>query len=285
MERLQKVLAHAGVASRRKCETLIEEGRVTVDGVPVTELGYKVDPSKQVVAVDGKPVQAEKKVVLLLNKPTAYVSTVSDPEGRRTVMSLLPQMAERVYPIGRLDYDTSGLLLFTNDGSLTERLLHPSRDIEKVYRVTVTGTVEREARRALAEGIELEDGVTAPAVVEMMRQGDESVVQIAIHEGRNRQVRRMFDHLHLPVKRLKRIAFGPIDLGHLKTGEWRLLDPAEWKALYRSVELTPPPYGKPTFPVRERPARAPGTKQHRGSRDAKKPGGRKQGKDSSRHRG
>ncbi|WAH39074.1 pseudouridine synthase [Alicyclobacillus dauci] len=248
MERLQKVLAHAGVASRRKCESLITEGRVTVDGEKVVELGYKVDPSQQVIAVDGKPVKAERKVVLLLNKPTAYVTTVSDPEGRRTVMSLLPQIEERLYPVGRLDYDTSGLLLFTNDGALTERLLHPSHDIEKVYRVTVTGQVDREARRTLSEGVQLDDGMTAPARVELMRQGEESVVQIAIHEGRNRQVRRMFDALKLPVKRLKRMAFGPIALGHLKTGDWRLLDPAEWKALYRSVGLTPPPYVKPTFP-------------------------------------
>lgn len=121
MERLQKVLAHAGVASRRKCEQLIVEGHVTVDGQKVTELGFKVDPDSQAIAVDGKPVKQEKKVILLLNKPTAYVSTVSDPEGRRTVMSLLPTVAERLYPVGRLDYDTSGLLLFTNDGTLTER--------------------------------------------------------------------------------------------------------------------------------------------------------------------
>lgn len=247
-ERLQKVLAHAGVASRRKCETLIVEGHVTVDGVKITELGHKVDAAKQVIAVDGQPVQAERKVILLLNKPTAHVTTVSDPEGRRTVMSLLPNVVERMYPVGRLDYDTSGLLLFTNDGALTERLLHPSHDIEKVYRVTVIGQVDKEARRMLSEGIELEDGVTAPAQVELLKQGEESVVHIAIQEGRNRQVRRMFEKLKLPVKRLKRIAFGPIALGHMKTGDWRLLEPAEWKALYRSVQLTPPPYVRPTFP-------------------------------------
>lgn len=250
MERLQKVLAHAGVASRRKCESLITEGRVTVDGIPVTELGVKVDPVKQLIAVDGKAVQAETKVVLMLNKPTAYVSTVFDPEGRRTVMSLLPPITERVYPVGRLDYDTSGLLLFTNDGALTERLLHPSRNIEKVYRVTVSGSIDRETRQMLSEGVELEDGMTAPATVEMMRQGEESVVQISIHEGRNRQVRRMFESLKLPVRRLKRLVFGPLDLGHLKTGEWRLLEPSEWKALYRSVELVPPAFAKPSFPER-----------------------------------
>ncbi|GEO25728.1 pseudouridine synthase [Alicyclobacillus acidoterrestris] len=273
MERLQKVLAHAGVASRRKCEQLIAEGRVTVDGQTITEMGYLVDAEKQTIAVDGKPVAAERKVILLLNKPTAYMTTVSDPEGRRTVMSLLPQVAERLYPVGRLDYDTSGLLLFTNDGALTERLLHPSRDIEKVYRVTVEGKVDKEARQRLAEGIELEDGLTAPAQVEMLRQGDESVVQIAIHEGRNRQVRRMFEALGLPVKRLKRIAFGPIALGHLKTGQWRLLEPAEWKALYRSVELTPPPYARPTFPKverKERPARRGKRPSRHGTRNRKK---------------
>lgn len=273
MERLQKVLAHAGVASRRKCEELIAQGRVTVDGAQITEMGHLVDADKQVIAVDGKQVAVEQKVIILLNKPTAYMTTVSDPEGRRTVMSLLPKVAERLYPVGRLDYDTSGLLLFTNDGALTERLLHPSRDIEKVYRVTVEGQVDREARQRLAEGIELEDGVTAPAQVEMMRQGEESVVQIAIHEGRNRQVRRMFDALDLPVKRLKRIAFGPIALGHLKTGDWRLLAPSEWKALYRSVDLTPPQYTKPTFPQAQRAVRP--ARPVRGGRKPARQGGQK----------
>lgn len=246
-ERLQKVLAHAGIASRRKCESLILDGRVTVDGEVLTELGTKVDPASQIIAVDGKPIEAEEKVVLLLNKPTSYVSTVSDPEGRRTVMTLLPDIRERLYPVGRLDYDTSGLLLFTNDGTLTERLLHPSRTVEKVYRVTVSGQVDKDARRALSEGIELDDGLTAPAIVEVMRQGAESVIQIAIHEGRNRQVRRMFEVLGMPVHRLKRIAFGPLDIGHLKTGEWRWLRPSEWKALYRGVDLTAPPYRRPDF--------------------------------------
>ncbi|KRW91928.1 RNA pseudouridine synthase [Alicyclobacillus tengchongensis] len=255
MERLQKVLAHAGVASRRKCESLIADGRVSVDGKTVTELGYKVDPARQVIAVDGKPIRLEAKVIILLNKPTAYVSTVSDPEGRRTVMSLLPKIEERLYPIGRLDYDTSGLLLFTNDGALTERLLHPSHHVEKVYRVTVQGRVNKEARQLLQQGVELDDGLTAPAVVEVLRQGEESVVHLTIHEGRNRQVRRMFEALGLPVKRLKRIAFGPIALGHLKTGEWRMLEPDEWKALYRSVDLTAPPYVKPTFLDSPRPKR------------------------------
>ncbi|SIS62179.1 pseudouridine synthase [Alicyclobacillus vulcanalis] len=249
MERLQKVLAHAGVASRRKCEELILAGRVSVDGEPVTELGAKVDPSRQRIAVDGVPIELEEPVVLVLNKPVAYLSTVSDPLGRRTVMELLPPVRERLYPVGRLDYDTSGLLLFTNDGTLTQRLLHPSVEIEKVYRVSVRGVVDRETRRALTEGVELEDGVTAPAKVEVLRQADGedgvAVVHLAIHEGRNRQVRRMFEKLGLPVQRLKRIAFGPVTLGHLKTGEWRPLTKEEWVALYQAAGLTPPPYRRP----------------------------------------
>ncbi|ACV58742.1 pseudouridine synthase [Alicyclobacillus acidocaldarius] len=263
MERLQKVLAHAGVASRRKCEELILAGRVSVDGEIVTQLGAKVDPSRQRIAVDGVPIELEQPVVLVLNKPVAYLSTVSDPLGRRTVMQLLPPIRERVYPVGRLDYDTSGLLLFTNDGELTQRLLHPSREIEKVYRVSVRGIVDRETRRALMEGVELEDGVTAPAKVEVLRQADRedgvAVVHLAIHEGRNRQVRRMFERLGLPVLRLKRIAFGPVSLGHLKTGEWRALTQEEWVALYQAAGMTPPPYRRPTIsrePARKGAARA-----------------------------
>lgn len=241
MERLQKLLAQAGVASRRKCEALISEGRVTVDGVVITELGTKVNAQHQSIAVDGKPIQLETKVCLVLHKPTSRITSVSDPQGRRTVMDLVAGVAERVYPVGRLDYDTSGLLLMSNDGELTQRLLHPSHETEKVYRVTVIGMLERDAIAHLRAGIELDDGKTAPAGVSVLRQHPkESVVDLTIHEGRNRQVRRMFEALELPVKRLKRIQFGPLQLGPLPTGEWRMLTREELRLLYESVDLTPP---------------------------------------------
>jgi 23S rRNA pseudouridine2605 synthase len=241
MERLQKLLAQAGVASRRKCEELISSGRVMVDGVVVTELGTKVNAQLQHIMVDGKPIQMEHKVCLILNKPTSRITSVSDPQGRRTVMDLVAGVPERVYPVGRLDYDTSGLLLMSNDGELTQRLLHPSHETEKVYRVTLVGMLERETIAQIRSGIELEDGKTAPAGLFVLRQHPkESVADLTIHEGRNRQVRRMFEAVDLPVKRLKRIQFGPLQLGPLPTGEWRMLTKEELRLLYQSVGLHPP---------------------------------------------
>jgi 23S rRNA pseudouridine2605 synthase len=242
-DRLQKILAHAGVASRRKCEELILNGRVTVDGVVVQELGAKADPSRQQIAVDGRPVSAEAKMCLILHKPTSYVSTVSDPEGRRTVMTLMGPVEQRLYPVGRLDYESSGLLVMTNDGDLTNKLLHPSTHLDKVYRVTVLGMPDKSAISQLQTGIELEEGLTSPAQVTVLRHHpQESVLEITIHEGKNRQVRRMFEHIEHPVKRLKRIQFGPLHLGPLPSGQWRWLSAEEWNALYFAVGLTPPAY-------------------------------------------
>lgn len=243
MERLQKILAQAGIASRRKCEDLITSGRVLVDGQVITELGFKVNAQLQQIRVDGKPIQMERKVCILLHKPTSRITSVSDPEGRKTVMELMGGVVERVYPVGRLDYDTSGLLLMTNDGDLTQRLLHPSFHVEKTYRTTVLGMIDKEIVRKLETGIHLEDGVTAPAQVRILRQHPkESVVELTIHEGRNRQIRRMFEMLDLPVKRLKRIAFGPLILGTLATGNWRYLSAEESKLLYEYVGLPVPSY-------------------------------------------
>lgn len=257
MERLQKVLAHAGLASRRKCEELIESGRVQVDGITVTELGFKVNPTSQVIAVDGQTITLEQKVCLIVNKPTSRISSVTDPEGRKTVMDILSGVKERVYPVGRLDYDTSGLLIMTNDGDLTHRLLHPSHQLDKVYRVTVLGLVDKLIVRQLESGIVLEDGKTAPAKVKILRQHPkESVVDLTIHEGRNRQVRRMFEALDMPVKRLKRIQFGPLGLGELGVGEWRYLSLEEWTILYDSVDLTPPPCVTRQNPVFEKTQRS-----------------------------
>lgn len=243
LDRLQKVLAHAGVASRRKCEELIVAGRVQVDGKTCTELGIQVDPASQTITVDGKPVELESKTCIALHKPTSYVTTVSDPEGRRTVMDLVDKSLGRLYPIGRLDYDTSGLLLLTNDGELANRLMHPSRKIDKTYRVTIIGMPDKAAVKLLREGVPLDDGKTRPAQVEVMRNHPgESVVEITIREGRNRQVRRMFEHIGHDVKRLKRIAYGPLTLGNLAPGKWRLLSASEWRNLYKSAGLTAPDY-------------------------------------------
>ncbi|MCF8563691.1 rRNA pseudouridine synthase [Alicyclobacillus tolerans] len=246
MERLQKILAQAGIASRRKCEELILGGRVTVDGVVCTTLGTRADPAKQQIAVDGKPVQLEQKTSIILYKPTSYVTTVTDPEGRRTVMDLVRDLPVRIFPVGRLDYDTSGLLILTNDGELANGLAHPGHDVDKVYRVTVIGMPDKTALQTLKTGVELEDGTTKPAQVTVLRNHPfESVLEIAIHEGRNRQIRRMFEAIGLPVKRLKRIQFGPIELTGLNVGQWRWLNEAEWKALYSSAGLSAPPYTGP----------------------------------------
>jgi 23S rRNA pseudouridine2605 synthase len=258
---LQKVLASAGVASRRKCEELIQEGRVTVDGVTVQELGTKVDPDKQRIAVDGKIVEQAAKTVILMHKPTACITSVTDPEGRKTVMDFLPEKFARVFPVGRLDYDTSGLLLLTNDGELAHRLMHPSHELDKVYRATVIGMPEKDTLKQLQAGIELEDGMTSPARVQVLRHHpQESVLEITIHEGRNRQIRRMMEAVGFPVKRLKRIQLGPLTLKRVGPGHWRELDAEERYQLYASVGLTP------ARPKSGRPARKPGQAQRRKSK-------------------
>ncbi len=238
-ERLQKILAGAGIASRRKCEQLILAGRVTVNGKVVTELGTKADPVREVITVDDIAVHVEHdKVGLILHKPTSYVTTVSDPQGRRTVMELLQEVTERVYPVGRLDYDSTGLLLFCNDGELTNRLLHPSFKMDKVYRVTVLGMPKSEEVEQLRRGIELADGMTAPAQVKVLRNHPlESVLEITLREGRKRQIRRMCESIGYPVRRLKRVEFGPLKLGALPPGHWRYLTQEEWNALYRAAGL------------------------------------------------
>lgn len=242
-ERLQKVLARAGVASRRHCEELIAQGRVTIDGVVCDVMGTKVDPRRQRIEVDGRSIAAERLIALLLHKPTSYVTTVTDPEGRRTVMDLLEDVPERVYPVGRLDYDTTGLLLLTNDGELTNRLLHPRHAIGKVYRVTILDMPEKAAVAKLREGVMLDDGVTKPADVKVLRTHPrESVIELTIHEGRNRQIRRMCEAVGMTIKRLKRIQFGVLELGDLKVGASRMLTKTEWASLYSSVGLPVPDY-------------------------------------------
>lgn len=220
---MQKVLAAAGVASRRKCEEIIAAGRVSVNGQIVTAQGIKVGPVDE-VALDGKQIQrAEAHVYYLLNKPAGYVTTVADTHGRPTVIDLVPK-TPRVYPVGRLDLDTAGLLLLTNDGELTNALLHPSREVEKIYRVVAAGQVSDAAMAQLAAGIELEDGLTAPAAVKLKeRSPRRTVLEITIHEGRKRQVKRMFLAAGHRVLQLERIGFAFLTLSGLERGKYRNL--------------------------------------------------------------
>jgi 23S rRNA pseudouridine2605 synthase len=226
-ERLQKVLARAGFGSRRACEVLIEAGRVRVNGERAT-LGRRVDVETDQVEVDGVPVGVRPGLVYyLLNKPAGVVTTADDPQGRPTVVELVPD-EPRVFPVGRLDVDTEGLLLLTNDGDLTHRLTHPSFGVEKEYLAHVEGDPSARAIRRLREGVELDDGVTAPARASRTGPG---VLKITIHEGRNRQVRRMCDAIGHPVRRLVRIRIGPVVDRSLKPGTWRPLTTDEVRAL------------------------------------------------------
>lgn len=226
-ERLQKVLAAVGIGSRRVCEDLIAEGRITVNG-EVAVLGRRVDVDHDVVAIDGAPIPLRADLVhYLLNKPRGVVTTASDPQGRPTVVGLVPA-EPRVFPVGRLDADTEGLLLLTNDGALTHRLTHPSFGVEKEYVAEVEGQPGRAAVRALREGVELDDGPTAPAKVSLRPP---NVLTLVIHEGRNRQVRRMCEQVGHPVVRLVRTRIGPLQDQRLKPGEWRPLTLDEVRAL------------------------------------------------------
>ena len=228
-ERLQKVLARVGFGSRRVCEELIADGRVTVDG-EVAVLGRRVDVDIHVVAVDGAPVGVKPDLAyFLLNKPAGVITTADDPQGRPTVVEMVPN-DPRVFPVGRLDADTEGLLLLTNDGQLTHHLTHPSFGVEKEYLAQVSGAPSRASIRQLRDGVELEDGPTARARVTSVER---DVLRITIHEGRNRQVRRMCEAIGHPVQRLVRTRIGPVTDPRLPPGEWRVLD----RAAVRSLEV------------------------------------------------
>ena len=222
--RLAKYLASAGIASRRAAEELVRAGRVTVDGETVTDPARDVEGART-VAVDGRAVTLEQaRVVFAVNKPAGVVSTARDPQKRPTVVSLVPS-GRRLYPVGRLDIDTTGLILLTDDGELAHRLTHPRFEVEKTYRALVANAPVREPTlRALRSGVELEDGRTAPAGVRLIRP---DTIELTIHEGRKRQVRRMCEAVGHPVRRLERVAFGPLELGDLKAGTYRRLSAGE----------------------------------------------------------
>jgi 23S rRNA pseudouridine2605 synthase len=235
-ERLQKVLARAGLGSRRACEELIDDGRVEVNG-EVATLGRRIDPEHDRVTVDGVTIPVRPGLVYyLLNKPAKVVTTASDPEGRPTVMDLVPS-EPRVFPVGRLDWDTEGVLLLTNDGDLAHGLTHPSRGVPKTYLAEVTGGIPgRAALRRLREGVDLDDGRTAPARVRVAQTTPTgAAVEIVIHEGRNRQVRRMCEAVGHPVRRLVRTRFGPLQDRRLAPAEWRPLTSDEIQALYAAI--------------------------------------------------
>jgi 23S rRNA pseudouridine2605 synthase len=232
-ERIQKIMAAAGIASRRAAEEIILEGRVRVNGAVVTELGAKADPDNDHIKVDGKLINPKQpKTYLMLNKPAGCVTTMFDPEGRPTVTSLLKGVKTRVYPVGRLDYDTEGLLLLTNDGDFAFRVTHPSHELPKTYQVKIKGVLEDRQIENLEQGVFLKDGKTAPAKVKKLRKEEtNSWVEITIHEGRKRQVRRMIDHTGHSVIKLKRVRVGNLGLGDLPLGSFRHLTPDEVKAL------------------------------------------------------
>lgn len=233
LERLQKVLAQAGVASRRQSEVLIKEGRVKVNGQIIKELGVKVNSQEDIILVDNKPLKMEEeKVYFMLNKPAGYISSVKDPQGRPTVLDFFQAITQRIYPVGRLDFETEGLLLLTNDGELTNALIHPKHEISKVYLARVEGRPNLGSLKIFARGIKLEDGITAPAKVEIeeITKG-KALLKIEIHEGRNRQVRRMCEAIGHPVVYLKRVKVGPLELGKLPKGQFRSLSNRELKEL------------------------------------------------------
>ena len=257
--RLQKIISQAGLASRRAAETLIAEGRVTVNGEVVREMGTKADPAHDDVRVDGRRVKpVERMRYILLNKPTGVVTTRSDPQRRRTVIDLLGGVREYVYPVGRLDYDSEGLLLLTNDGDLAARLTHPRHQVDRSYEAHVAGIPDEQALDRLRTGIPLDGHKTMPADVALLNKGrrhDTGVVLMTIREGRNRQVRRMLEAVGHPVQSLKRTRMGPLVDRRLKPGEWRDLRPDEIKSL-RDLALRPAPRTRTPRPAARRAPRA-----------------------------
>jgi 23S rRNA pseudouridine2605 synthase/16S rRNA pseudouridine516 synthase len=225
MERLQKYMARAGVASRRRCEQLIASGIVKVNGETVTHPGLLVDPSKTRVEINGEVLkETEEKVYLALYKPRNCVTTLHDPQGRRKITDLIKDIPHRLFPVGRLDYDSEGLLILTNDGQLTYLITHPSHRISKTYLVWIEGEPSNEELSIMAKGLLLADGWTSPATVGLQKTTKHgSVLKITIHEGRKRQIRRMCDQIGHPVKRLKRISIGPLKIDGLKPGQYRFL--------------------------------------------------------------
>jgi 23S rRNA pseudouridine2605 synthase len=267
-ERLQKIIAAAGIASRRKAEELITSGQVAVNGKPVTELGTKADPAVDRITVAGKVLQQQSKnTYILLNKPKGYVSTVNDPEGRNTVLDLIGRVSGRVYPVGRLDYNSEGLLILTNDGELANKLTHASSGVQKTYLVKVSGNPTDEAIERLRAGVNIPEGrdphgkrvKTAPAKIRKFREGDNPWYEVMLIEGRNRQIRKMFEEVGHHVEKIKRVKYGPLELD-VELGRSRALSEREVQQLRRTAEGHAP---------QERPRREKRT--HRKFKSKKRP--------------
>jgi 23S rRNA pseudouridine2605 synthase len=232
-ERLQKILAKAGIASRRSAEQLIRDGRIRVNGQVVMEMGCKADPAHDRITCDGKPMAFEEKVYVLLNKPAGYVTTLSDPQGRPVVTDLLTKIPLRLFPVGRLDLDTEGALLMTNDGELGNSIIHPRFEVKKTYEALVVGSPTPDKLNRLEQGIELDGFRTRPAAIRVLkRHKDQTLIEIIIHEGKKRQVRKMFQALNHRVLHLKRTAYGQLKLGALPLGKYRVLTPDDLKKIF-----------------------------------------------------
>lgn len=231
--RLQKFIAQAGIASRRKAEELIAAGRIAIDGVTAKEMGISVIPGKNKITFDGKQIEAKEQLVYyLLNKPKGYVTTLSDPQGRPIVTSLIKSTV-RLFPVGRLDLDTEGALILTNDGELAQKIQHPSHGIDKTYEALVKGFPQKDSLVLLERGIFLEGKMTSPAAVSVIKRlGNNTLVQITIHEGRKRQVKKMFGFIGNPVLHLKRTAYGKLPLGKMAIGDYRQLNPSELNKIF-----------------------------------------------------
>ena len=232
--RLQKYLATCGVASRRKAEELISAGRVSINGKVITSMGEKVSPGKDTVLCDGKPVLIdEEHIYVMLNKPKGYVTTLSDPQGRPVVTSLVSDIPHRLFPVGRLDLDTEGALLLTNDGALAQKIQHPSHETNKTYEALVQGHPGQTKLKLLEKGIILEEKKTAPATIKVVKHMQrQTLIEITIHEGRKRQVKKMFEFIGNPVISLKRIAYGRLFLGKLPSGKYKILNPKDLKKIF-----------------------------------------------------
>lgn len=270
MERIQKILARGGIASRRAAERLITEGRVRVNGKVVTELGSKADPRTDRVEIDGKRVVAEQFVYVVLHKPRGVVATMSDPEGRPTVREILASVGARVYPVGRLDFATSGVLLATNDGELADGLLHPRKAVPKTYVLKVKGKMEPEHLDVWRSGVRLEDGVTLPAEAKILRyEGDKTWIELTIREGRNQQIRRMGEATRFPVMRLARVTFASITAEGLRPGAWRHMTREELVDLKKTYGVPRSIPGAPAVTAPGRRTRGPQTKEIRETREDK----------------
>jgi 23S rRNA pseudouridine2605 synthase len=245
-ERLQKILSQAGVASRRHAEQMIREGRVAVNGAVITELGSKADLERDHIKVDGRLIRPPKRLVYLaLHKPNNTVTTASDPQGRVTVMDLLRGVKDRVYPVGRLDYHSEGLLLLTNDGELANGIMSAASHLAKTYVVKVKGTLTADEEERFRRGVPLSGQRTMPAGLKLLRPADNPWYEVRLYEGRNQQIRLMFKHFGHLVEKLKRVRIGPIDLGSLKPGEFRHLEPDEVRKLERALAAKKAPAKKP----------------------------------------